>query len=227
MKRLSCLLITVCLALNIVHSQEATPALTPPPDPQVAPLPDKISFVKTFIYRPDPQNPNATDQEKALEQFKSKFPRLEKLDVVKTGMTAKEIQHFSNGTSLEVWKWGDTTFQVYSANPNQIMVTAPGMGPAEADAAVSGLAEFGEFAWVSSKAYHGEEVKQGFKCSFYKAGDQMAWVDQKSRLPVFFQSSKVQVLFTYRVSPEGSLLLPERFTKKLEAVKRAWMGRSL
>lgn len=200
-------------------------APTPPPDPQLAPLPESVSYTKSFTYPPKPENPNATEEEKALQRFKSQFPEVAKLEVIKTGQIRKEIEHFTNGSSLERWKSGQITFLVNSASPGQIWVTGPGMTPGESAASTQNEADFSELTWVNQGSYRGEEAGQGVKYFVYKSGDRLAWLDQATRLPVLFQSSKMKVLYTYQPPPDQPLQLPEKYIQKMEAVKRAWAGR--
>ena len=227
MKRIIFSALLALLVGQVVQAQQPARE-TAPPDPQLAPLPDKIAFVKTFAYPAVPPNPSLTEEQKKVQQFIARIhPQLDRLEIVKTAEIRREMQHYTNGTVLEIWKSGEITFSVDSTNPGLISVSSPSMTAHPEDAAsAQGGGDFAELSWVNSGNFRGEEVRQGIKCFVYKAGDRAAWLDEPTRLPVFFQSAKMQVAYTYKSAPAESLQLPDKFTKKLERVKRAWMGRA-
>ena len=216
------LLLIFLAAVWTAQIQAQSQPAAPPPDPQLGQLPHSVVFTKKYSYPIPPVDPNATDEEKALQQFRAQFAPVEKLEITKTGDIRKEVEHFTNGTSNEKWLAGQTSFITSSLDPNQIIVTAPGMTPGTV--APESTSDFAELSWVNAAAFKGEEVRQGVSCYVYRDGDQTAWLDQTLRLPVAFQSSKMQVAYSYKPGPEQPLTLPDKLTKKLEAVKRAWMG---
>lgn len=194
----------------------------PPPDPQVAHLPGSVSFIKSFAY-PNEEKP----KKKSLKQFHSQFPQLVRLEVVRTGQTQKEVESYTDGTVTEKWKSGQITLFASSSMPDQIMATSSGMEAHEEATPGDPVQDiFPELAWVNSGSFKKEQLRQGVKCLLYKADDQTAWLSQETRLPVFFQNSKMQVSYLFQTPPDEPLQLPEKFEKKLEAVKRAWSGRN-
>jgi len=194
-----------------------------PSDPQIGSLPDRIEYSKVFTY-PAPQvDAAATPEEKALLDFRAQFPRVAKLEVTKAGDIRKEQQSFTNGTKKELWKAGDFGYIVDPAAPERIMVISPQMNEESETLLTGNGAIFQELSWVKRETFQGEAPRKGVNCDVYKSGDKQVWVDQTSRLPVYFESPEMQISYAYKPS-DVALQLPERFLKKREEVERAWRG---
>jgi len=196
-----------------------------PADPQV-PQPSRIALVKTYTYRKEKSDEELSPEQKKARAFLEQMaPRLLKVEVVKGGEVSKESQRYSNGTSVEVWKWDEYTFKVDPANPQRIGVSSPNMRTGEEPREeASDAAIFSEFSWVNKEAFRGREVRNGAGVLVYQAGDVSAWVDEATRLPLVFRTASMQVNYQYKERPTEDLKLPERFLKRLEAIKRAWRG---
>lgn len=219
-------LLTIAGILSAAVSGVQAQAPTPPPDPQIAPLPQNISYTKTYAYTSKAPEQNLSEEEKALREFKTRFPKTEKLDVTKTGQIRKEIEQMTNGTEIERWKSGQISFLVASTLPGQILVNAPGMSAGGGPFGTGDALDFSEMSWVSQSAFSGAESRQGTPCFVYKNGAQRAWINASTRLPEFFESPEVRICYVYK-TPDGPLELPAKYVKKFEDVTKAWTGRAI
>jgi len=202
--------------------QEAAPGPAPSATAQgiSLALPEWIAFTKKFTYKPKPAS---GDDEKAqkLERFLAQMVRPTDVDVTKTGHIRKEQIRFNDHTSQERWSSGEYRFIIHSAEPDYVQVLVSGVNTEDEK-----ISDFAELGWVRHASFLGEETKNGIKCAVYRLGEQTAWIEPGRRLPVYFESPTMQVSYRYRASPTKALVLPDRFTKRLEQVRRAWAGQS-
>lgn len=218
----TCLPIILLLLATFAARAEAPKA---PSDPQVAAIPDYISYTKVFTYPPPVANDKLTEQERAVQSFLA-TPKAEKVDVIKTGNISKQTKHLSDGTDVERWKSGQLTFIIDSALKGQILVTSPKTVMHEDQVDTTDLSDFNELAWVTKTVFQGQENRQGTSCYVYRSGGNAAWIDTATRLPVYFESPSVTISYAYGPAPTTPLQLPERLVNKLKDVERAWAGRS-
>lgn len=223
-KQIAFLALLAILAGQPGYSQQA-PREDAPPDPQLAAMPDRVSFVKTYAYRAATPDPNQDPKAKALADYMAQIhPRLAKLEVVKTGDIKQEIHRFTTGLAREVWKSGKSVFIMDSSVPGMIMTGRDDGGDAGNPSVSEGSGDFQEVSWVSAQSFRGEEVRLGVKCFIYKSGDRTAWLSVSGRLPVLFASPQMQVSYSYRPRPDVMMKLPEKLVKEKESVRRAWSG---
>ncbi len=197
-----------------------------PQDPQMRDLPHSIALMKTFVYKPTPEDPNQTPKEKAAKEFLEQMsPRLLKVEVLKSGEIRKENRRYSTGKTAEVWRSGRVTFFEDSTNPGIVMVSTPEMrqdsddtGPAKE------VADFEELGWVSREAFQGRETRQGVPCLMYKNGSLAAWLDASTRLPILFVAGDHHITYSYKPLSQGPLVLPDRLVKELNRSIRGWRG---
>lgn len=178
---------------------------------QIVALPESFSLIKRYSY---------PTSEKAGPRI---VPRLEKVEVVKTGTISKKLEYFSNGTTTETWKSDGMEFLRNSSLPDQILVTKP-----EAQAtgqATPANGEFPELDWVTAAVTPNKKTRKDVPCLVYKSEDKTVWLKAKTRLPILFTAPALQVSYTFQSPPDQPLQLPEKFTEKLESVKKAWNGR--
>jgi len=227
MKTLLPVWLCVLLSPAIALAQSAGTAPETPTDPPVARLPSYIAFTKDFTYPPTkilPTTASADDKERAaaLQEF-AQAANLQRLEIVKTGDIRQDIEHYVNGMVQQAYRKGDLTCTTNSANPNEITVSTPwmtrgGMGQ------VSTSDDFPELDWVTASAFKGISVLNGQKVFQYQVGDQMAEIDAKTRLPLHVRTADFEVVYTYLSAPTEKLVLPDKFVKKLEEIKRGFAG---
>jgi len=187
---------------------------SPPSPPYVGSLSGDYVFTKTFTYKQQQEDPNETKEQKDVQAFlASRFPTLKEVDSKETGNVRQDRQVFTSGLSQEIWRVDLYRLTVYSNSPDSISVTSflPGQSQDSPD--------FPELNWVNGSLFQGEQILQGKKCYAYKSGDQTAWIEKSSRLPVFFDSKAMQVSYTYK-TPDLPLQLPDQLAKKLQAAQR-------
>ena len=210
-------------ALSVAaFSQEAAPGAASSASPQGAPLvetlPERIAFTKKFTYKQRPARSGDEEAQK-LERFLAQMVRPADVDVTKTGDIRKERVRFTDNTSQERWRSGEYRFVIHSAEPTYVQVLVSGVNTEDEN-----ISDFVELGWVRHASFLGEQTKNGIKCAVYRLGEQTAWIEPGSRLPVYFESPTMQVSYRYRPTPTEALVLPERFAKRLEQVRRAWAG---
>jgi len=186
----------------------------PPSPPFVGVLSGDYVFTKAFTYKQQQEDPNETKEQKDVQAFlTSRFPTLKEVDSKETGNVREDKQVFTSGLSQEIWRVDLFRLTVYSNSPDSISVTTflPGQSQDPPD--------FPELTWVNRSLFQDVETLQGKPCYVYKSGDQTAWIDKSTRLPVFFDSKAMQVTYTYK-TPDEPLQLPDKLAKKLQAAQR-------
>jgi len=185
--------------------------ITPPPKPYVGSLKGNIMFTTVFTYKTAGSHPEVFGRVPT-------DPDIKEIDTVVSGTLRKDRQLFADGTNTEIWRSGPYRLIVYSSDPSYILAAIPSPNGFE-DAT-----DFKELDWINGQAFQGEQVYQGKKCFFYKAGTQSAWIDESSLLPLYFESDIVQATYSCTPFENGPLQLPDKFEKRLQELKQAWSG---
>lgn len=218
--------LTILLAGALVPLRAADSEKEPPKDPQLHDLPHSISLVKTFTYKPTPEDPNETPKQKAAKEFFARLaPRLVKVEVLKSGEVRKENRRYANGKTAEVWRSGRVTFFEDSNNPGIVMSSTPEMRRDSDDTSpATEVPDFEELGWVNRGAFAGRETRQGVPCLVYKSGSVTAWLDESTQLPLLVVAGDHNITYSYKPLGQAPLVLPERLVKEWDRVIRGWRG---
>ncbi len=200
----------------IGQAQEEPPTrLAPPPRPYVGALTGEFTFTKVITYKAQPKKKELPE----AQQTAVPTPDIEKLEVVqKSGLREDKISYV-DGTSAEIWRSGPARFIIRSTNPKDVIfiIPSPDVYQDEPD--------FKELKWVNGNLYQGEKSLQEKKCYVYKLNDQTVWIDETSHLPIYFESTTMQVAYTYKTAPGGPFQMPAYCTKRFDEIMRACSGK--
>lgn len=185
-----------------------------PMPPYIAPIPEKICINKTFVYT-TPAGPSTSHS----SSIQGDIPL--EINIMQTGDTRKEIWHCVNGTVIEKWRYQHYRFFTNPSNPASVGVHLERGLPEEQE---QDLASLDEVSWVAMAFFHGEQQIQGRKCFVYKRGNETAWIDETSRLPIAYESARVRIAYMYPPAPAQALQLPQALMAKVKAITNAWSG---
>jgi ribosomal protein L19 len=182
--------------------------ITPPSPLYKKVLSGNLTFTKKYIYKTSSSSP----EEKAAQQYLSRFPKIEQITVVQSGTLRKDEQKLLNNSTIEVWRSGNTRFTVYSTSPNYIAVNF-------VDVNYQDSPDFAELGWITTASLQGLQIRAGIPCYVYQLGDSSAWVDKNSLMPIYYESKDMQIFYTYDNPPDTPLKLPAKFLAKLDEIK--------
>jgi hypothetical protein len=210
---------------SLGHAQDSDSGQTPSPTaPYVGALSGNFTFAKKIVYL-SPTAPSSAAQQPSQDALVPPSAKLVELNAVETGAIRKDTQTFADGSSRDIWRMQSYRFSVTPAHPDSVIIdvvtaaTNPGAPYQYQDAA-----EFPELKWITASTYQGIQTRDGKKCYAYKLDDQTAWIDVATRLPVYFESSVMQVAYTWSDPPDAPLQLPNGFAERLVKFKRAQRG---
>jgi hypothetical protein len=220
------LLPLLLVSWSLARAQNADSGQTPPPSPPyVAPLTGDFTLVKKFTYLTPPDQ-NLTEAQKVAQNLLSPpSSKLDQVTMVKNGAVRKDSERFVNGSGRETWGLQDYRFTTYSAYPNNVIINvvnnriAPG-----SQNQYQNTPDFPELSWIKASSYQGVQMQQGKKCYAYKDGDQTAWIDVSTHLPVYLESKTLQVTYTFSDPPDEPLQLPQGYAQKLQKFKFTQRG---
>lgn len=204
-----------CLLASMAFAQE-------PAQPRVAPLPTNIAFTRTYTRPAQAPAESQTEEQKAEARFLERFPKLVEVKLVKTGDIQSETRKFVGGGTWEVWRVNGISFTVASDRPDQISVSAPGMNSGGAGDGES--VDFPELSWLPDAQLVTSSNAAEQKFTIYRSGEKTVWLDAATGLPVSLRSPEETITYTYQSPPVTPLVLPEKFGRRLEDVRRAWRG---
>ena len=203
----------------MAHAQD-TDQPSPPTPPYAAALTGNFTLVKKYNY--PAADAEFTPEQKA-EQTIPTNPT--EIDVVKTGGLRKDTEKRLDGSGWEIWRYQSYRFTVDLAHPESVNLDYAGKPN---DSPLLGryhdASDFPELSWVDGPMYQGVQTRDDKKCYTYKQGDQTAWIDAATRLPVYFESKTVQVSYTFSAGPDEPLQLPKGYAEKLVKFQRALRG---
>ena len=193
------------------YSQDNT-AAAPPPHPAIPALSGNFSLVKKFNYIivpgvDAPINPPSS--------------RVVELDAVKSGSIRKDIQHFANGSGLEMWRVQNYRLTMFPDNPQSIVVDriTTNSDP-NASYHFNDAADFPELSWAANAGFSQVKMDGDKKCFVYKLGDQSLTVDAATGMPLYYESKTLQVTYTWSAAPDEPLQLPPGYAEKIDKFKR-------
>ncbi len=216
-----CLLISLGLILGMATAGRAQDSgagkPVPPPPPYVGRLTGDFTFIKKLVYKPQP--PKIAPTTAASPEETPSGPDLKELDAVKVGGWRRDKQSFVDNTNSEIWRCKNVRFLLSSSDPSNILVIFPLI------TGYKDVPDFQEVEWVGADSFQGEEDYQGKTCYVYKSGDQTAYIDKATTLPVYLESGSRQVSYSYAPPPQN-LQMPPNFEKRFQQVQRAWTGQA-
>ncbi|GAT32563.1 hypothetical protein TSACC_2962 [Terrimicrobium sacchariphilum] len=212
------LIVTLCVAAAILSLHGEDAATTPAP--RIPRLPGSFALEKRFTYKAADHSKESQEVQAAAE-FLAMFPRPQTVDLEQTGAIRREKVRMTDGSRWEKWRAGQMRFSINEAAPDHVAVYAPGMDLYQAE----NQGDFEELGWIKEAASAGEAVVGKQKCLVFRLGENVAWLDADTGLPVVFESPTVKVTYTYKEPPAKALELPPRFQKRMEEVQNAWAGR--
>jgi hypothetical protein len=207
---------------STAHAQE-TDSAEAPQRPFIGPLPANFSLVKKFTYPSD--DPSLTADDKASQGLGT---NTKEVDVVKSGPLRKDTETFLDGTACTIWREQFYRMTTYAAHPDGVAMSVAG-GPNDSPqlGRYRDPSDFPELAWIDQAGpagFQGIQMQRGRKCYAFKSGDQTAWVDISTKMPVLFKSKLMEVAYTFSDAPDEPLQLPDGYAAKLEKFKRALRG---
>ena len=205
----------------MTRAQDADSGQTPPPSPPyVGALSGNFTLIKKFAY--PPLDASATAVQKAEQTIPTNFIEV---DAVKTGAIRKDDQHFKDGSGREIWRVQAYRFTVDLLHPDSVNLDYTG-GPNDSPllGRYRDADDFPELSWILGPTFQGIQLRHDKKCYVFKSGEQTAWIDTTTHLPVYFESKTMQVTYTYSDPPDEPLQLPKGYAEKLEKFKRALRG---
>jgi hypothetical protein len=206
----------------LARAQDSDSGQTPPPSPPyVGAVSGDFTLVKKFTYLGS--DTPLTNAQKAAQDFLSPpSAKTNELDAIETGAIRKDKEIFLDGSSREIWRLQSYRFTVYAAHPNSIIMDiAVDPNNTEAVGRYKDAADFPELSWIQGPMFTGIQMQGDKKCYTYKQGEQTAWIDTATRLPVHFKSKSMEVTYTYSGPPDEPLQLPQSIGEKLQNYKRA------
>jgi hypothetical protein len=220
---MSKLFITTILTLLVVAASgvgplfgqdSSTPVekVSPPPPPYLDPAADHAAWIITLTPPVSASNGSSTPPPNVPKE----------IHVTKSGDARREITFRNNGSSTVTWFLKGVQLML---DPNFGYAVASGGGGSN-PAAI----DFPDFAWIDRSNFVGKTSISGVACYVYShntiVGNEMAWVDMKTGLPVSMQNYAGRRQYQFNESTE-SLALPstfqaafDRYEKGLEMVKR-------
>jgi hypothetical protein len=183
----------------------------------VASRPQKCRYWITYSYT-EPLAEMAAERKAELP--KSHHPRrLLRVEGALDGKLRREVRHWSDGASTECWAFGNVTLYEQPGIDHVLMVD-----PSAFTGELGVPAWFPEFAWISQKTMQAEEkgTYKGRKAVHYKAGDEEAWIDPETRLPIALRERGALREYQFSGEAPTPLTLPPRFQvflKELEALR--------
>jgi hypothetical protein len=196
--------------LCLLMARPAFAAPDVPPNPRLATPADSSSWTITYQYKnPNPYLKPPADPSEAMlyARLRNQYARIVSIQVVKSGNLKKETYQFDNQTQKIHWIEGHLleledpqrhTFNLWDE-------TVPGTFKFTGD--------FDSLSWVKGAEYKGHQSFQGIDCCAYHAaatdnGEQTAYVDFKTGLPVGVQQGDTTILYVFSSSGEAIELPP-------------------
>ncbi len=197
------------------------PSPVKPSPPFVSPMPAHIEYIKTFAYPAAAAKGPRTPEQIAAQKQMDGAEQIQSMDTVKVGDVSKTLCTFTSGETAERWIWKNYSIEGSHAHPEQIFA----LPITEMDTVTrERIPSFSEVSWVGLATYTGEQTRQGHRYFTYKQGDQSAWIDEDTRLPASYTSSRVSITYVYKETPTGPLELPENMKKRVVASQNAYRG---
>ena len=228
------LLPLILASLSLARAQDADSEQPPPPPspPYVPALTGDFTLVKKFTYLTPPDE-HLTDAQKAGLNFLSPpSTKPDQVTMVKSGAVRKDSERFIDGSERDIWKVQQYLFTTYSTHPDGLTISLddsllPGSSPGASGVPTQFQAahDFPELSWIVRSTFQGLQVVQGKKCYAYKLDDQTVWIDASTHLPVYIESKKLQVSYTFSGTPDEPLQLPHGYLEKLQKFKLAMAGK--
>jgi len=216
---LALILLALALGSQVRAQDSDSGQASPPSPPYVRALSGDFALVRKFSY---PSGNSLTPEQKAEQGVPT---NLMEVDAVKKGAVRKDTEHFLDGSGRTIWRVDAYRFIVYLAHPDEVTLNYAG-GPNDSPllGRYRDAADFPELDWITAGTFQGVQMWQDKKCFAYKSGDDAAWIDFSTHLPLYYSSKTVQITYTWSNPPDEPLNLPAGYLEKLNKYKRAMRG---
>jgi hypothetical protein len=216
----------VLIAGSQAFAQDTDSGQPPAPaKPYIRALPAEFSLVEKYTYvAPETK---LTPQEQAAADFmRPAAGKVNELRVIAQGGIRRESMRYADGHTQEVWRIRSCRLAVNPAQPNSIMASIVATGPYNPNSPnqYRDTADFAELAWVDEASYEGVQTQQGRKCYAFKSGDQTAWIDVTTHLPVYFFSSALLISYVYSQTLDEPLKVPPAIADRFAQLNRVMHG---
>jgi len=192
-------LLALAITVGSLAAQEEIP---PPRAPFVAPIPGFADWSIRAV------PPAAQGQDKGPSLINERTP------VVTQTTRTQSIRHrvvtYGDGSKLETWQSG--TAMMSDLDASQVAV-ADMTQVQSFDLATQDI--FQETAWVNIQNYQGIAILDKAKYYHYASGDQEAWIDIATKLPVAYKKDGLLYRFQFNTPPTALLVLPERYQEAM------------
>jgi hypothetical protein len=203
------------LFLTTVTSVSAAPDAAPVP--RLGTAPASSTWTITYQYRnPNPYLKPPTPAEAPLyKKLNDQSPRFLNIEVIKAETKKKEVYHFDNQTEVVRWIvdkvlfWGNSKTNTFLIHDEKDPMSTKFSH------------DFDSLAWVDQADYEGHQTFQQIDCCAYHSkatpqGEQTAYIDAKSGLPVGVQQTNLMLTYTFR-SPGDPVDIPPAVEAQLKA----------
>ena len=206
-----CFLVYVCTVCSALGASEAAPV------PRLGTAPSSSAWTISFQYKsPNPALKLASADPAQAEWIRTHNPRLSTIRVIKAGDHKKETFQYDNQTQVIHWVVGDI---LVSENLQDNTLSPLSM---KDSGAVLFAHDFDSLAWVDQAQYEGHQIFQGTDCCVYlgkgddAGGDQTAYIDAKSGLPVGVQAGDTTLLYNF--TPSNDVIeIPAKVAASIKA----------
>ena len=176
----------------------------------------------TYVAQKEELSP---EQQAARDFLAPLAAKLREVEIIKSGGVRKDTQLFMEGKGREIWRFQNYRFTIDLARPESVNIDVLSTSDSpDSPNQYKDAEDFPELSWVNASSYKGVQTQQGKSCYVYKLGDQTAWIEVATRMPVYYESKAMQISYTYSESNDRPLQLPVGFDEKLAKFKRALRG---
>jgi len=201
------LCVALCTACHCAMAQEASSTPRAPRPPFFAEPPINAAWKVTVAPLKAAQSPTPANAQKAIRQ----------IEIIKVDKTRRTVVSYSDGAKIEMWFFDG--LDIFPASDGSLLV----LDPRNNDLAPSfeGYDHFGAFQWLDAPFFVGTVTIGDRVCNHFKRstnnGDQEAWVDANTKLPVCLVEGNTRKLYTFGDPPIAPLQMPPGYQSAFDA----------
>jgi hypothetical protein len=208
-KRVNVIPLTVIFCLAMVYRAAAAPDIAPVP--RLATAPSESAWTIDYQYKsPNPLlKPPDPSYTALFEKMRSENPRLLNVQVVKAGDRRNEIYQYDDGSQTVWWVVKDSL--VIDMRLSHFLTFNTSSDPLSPRF----THDFDSLAWIDQAEYQGHKIFQGADCCVYYTkgtadhGEETAYIDAKSGLPIGAQQGDVTLSYTFKSSNKAIEIPPK------------------
>ncbi|MDR1190352.1 MAG: hypothetical protein LBK60_01635 [Verrucomicrobiales bacterium] len=195
--------------------------VAPPPQPLFIPQFGRdMTFVAVYEYKSQKEDPNMDEEDRKLNAFRNRFPKVRKIETAQTGALRRDVRHYTVGESTEIWRYDNMRlthrFTEGTHTPLSYDVQPAGN--------VDDPPDLEELSWITPDTYEGEVVFKGIRCHLYQNHKSAAYVNVNSLLPVAVETDTLTVTYTYGPPPNPPLKLDPKLLAGLKKLRNVMAG---